>query len=311
MFWVFLLDCVALTYLGAKPAEGIYVVLSRLCTVYYFAHFIILLPALSVFETPRSLPRSIGKSVLGGGNGIPHLRRRRLGRNHDGSSTKVIILLLTVLITVPIATTARSAESVAFPTQEWSFNGPFGTFNRGELQRGFQVYKEVCATCHSLNFISFRNLTDLGFNENEVKAIAAEFQVEDGPNNEGDMFERAAIPLICGHRHTQMTMLRELVTMAFSPDLSLMVDARAGGADYLYALLVDIMKRPKAKKLGKVCITTPIILENQIAMPSPLVEDGVEYGDGTRATLVQQARDVTAFLAWATEPNMEQRKGWV
>ena len=98
-----------------------------------------------------------------------------------GRPQKLIILLLTVLLTVPIATTARSAASVAFPTQEWSFNGPFGTFNRGELQRGFQVYKEVCATCHSLNFISFRNLTDLGFNENEVKAIAAEFQVEDGP----------------------------------------------------------------------------------------------------------------------------------
>ena len=96
-----------------------------------------------------------------------------------GRPQKLIILLLTVLVTAPIATTARSAESVAFPIQEWSFNGPFGTFNRGELQRGFQVYKEVCATCHSLNFISFRNLTDLGFNENEVKAIAAEFQVED------------------------------------------------------------------------------------------------------------------------------------
>ena len=108
--------------------------------------------------------------------------------------SKLITLLLSTLISAPFSIIANSAESIAFPSQEWSFNGPFGTFDRGELQRGFQVYKEVCATCHSLNFISFRNLTDLGFNENEVKAIAAEFQVNDGPNNDGEMFERAAVP---------------------------------------------------------------------------------------------------------------------
>ena len=226
-----------------------------------------------------------------------------------GRPQKLIILLLTVLFTVPIATTARSAESVVFPTQEWSFNGPFGTFNRGELQRGFQVYKEVCATCHSLNFISFRNLTDLGFNENEVKAIAAEFQVEDGPNNEGDMFERAAIPSdMWPSPYPNDNAARASNNGALPPDLSLMVDARAGGADYLYALLSGYHETPQGKEIGEGMYYNAYYPGNQIAMPSPLVEDGVEYGDGTRATLVQQARDVTAFLAWATEPNMEQRK---
>jgi len=222
---------------------------------------------------------------------------------------KLIPLLLTFLVTVPVATTARSAESIPFPSQEWSFNGPFGTFNRGELQRGFQVYKEVCATCHSLNFISFRNLTDLGFNENEVKAIAAEFQVEDGPNNEGEMFERAAIPSdMWPAPYPNDNAARASNNGALPPDLSLMVDARAGGADYLYALLSGYHETPQGKEIGEGMYYNAYYPGNQIAMPSPLVEDGVEYGDGTSATLVQQARDVTAFLAWATEPNMEQRK---
>ena len=222
---------------------------------------------------------------------------------------KLIPLLLTFLVTVPVTTTARSAESIPFPSQEWSFNGPFGTFNRGELQRGFQVYKEVCATCHSLNFISFRNLTDLGFNENEVKAIAAEFQVEDGPNNEGEMFERAAIPSdMWPAPYPNDNAARASNNGALPPDLSLMVDARAGGADYLYALLSGYHATPQGKEIGEGMYYNAYYPGNQIAMPSPLVEDGVEYGDGTSATLVQQARDVTAFLAWATEPNMEQRK---
>ena len=208
--------------------------------------------------------------------------------------SKLIALLLSVLVSTPISITANGAESIAFPSQEWSFNGPFGTFDRGELQRGLQVYKEVCATCHSLNFISFRNLADLGFNEDEVKAIAAEFQVKDGPNNDGEMFERAAIPSdVWPAPYANDNAARASNNGALPPDLSLMVDARVGGADYIYALLSGY----HAYYPG-----------NQIAMPSPLVEDGVEYGDGTRATLVQQARDVSAFLAWATEPNMEQRK---
>ena len=223
--------------------------------------------------------------------------------------SKFITLLLSILISAPISITANGAESIAFPSQEWSFNGPFGPFDRGELQRGLQVYKEVCATCHSLNFISFRNLTDLGFNENEVKAIAAEFQVEDGPNNEGEMFERAAIPSdVWPTPYKNDNAARASNNGALPPDLSLIVDARSGGADYLFALLSGYHKDPAGKEIGEGMYYNAYYPGNQIAMPSPLVEDGVEYGDGTRATLVQQARDVSAFLAWATEPNMEQRK---
>ena len=223
--------------------------------------------------------------------------------------SKLIALLLSVLVSAPISITANGAESIAFPSQKWSFNGPFGTFDRGELQRGLQVYKEVCATCHSLNFISFRNLADLGFNEDEVKAIAAEFQVKDGPNNDGEMFERAAIPSdVWPAPYANDNAARASNNGALPPDLSLMVDARAGGADYIYALLSGYHETPAGKEVGEGMYYNAYYPGNQIAMPSPLVEDGVEYGDGTRATLVQQARDVSAFLAWATEPNMEQRK---
>ena len=223
--------------------------------------------------------------------------------------SKLIALLLSVLVSAPISITANGAESIAFPSQEWSVNGPFGTFDRGELQRGLQVYKEVCATCHSLNFISFRNLADLGFNEDEVKAIAAEFQVKDGPNNDGEMFERAAIPSdVWPAPYANDNAARASNNGALPPDLSLMVDARVGGADYIYALLSGYHETPAGKEVGEGMYYNAYYPGNQIAMPSPLVEDGVEYGDGTRATLVQQARDVSAFLAWATEPNMEQRK---
>ena len=223
--------------------------------------------------------------------------------------SKLITLLLSTLISAPFSIIANSAESIALPSQEWSFSGPFGTFDRGELQRGFQVYKEVCATCHSLNFISFRNLADLGFNEDEVKAIAAEFQVKDGPNNDGEMFERAAIPSdVWPAPYANDNAARASNNGALPPDLSLMVDARAGGADYIYALLSGYHETPAGKEVGEGMYYNAYYPGNQIAMPSPLVEDGVEYGDGTRATLVQQARDVSAFLAWATEPNMEQRK---
>ena len=223
--------------------------------------------------------------------------------------SKLIALLLSVLVSAPISITANGAENIAFPSQEWSCNGPFGTFDRGELQRGLQVYKEVCATCHSLNFISFRNLADLGFNEDEVKAIAAEFQVKDGPNNDGEMFERAAIPSdVWPAPYANDNAARASNNGALPPDLSLMVDARAGGADYIYALLSGYHETPAGKEVGEGMYYNAYYPGNQIAMPSPLVEDGVEYADGTQATLVQQARDVSAFLAWATEPNMEQRK---
>ena len=210
--------------------------------------------------------------------------------------SKLIALLLSVLVSAPISITANGAESIAFPSQEWSFNGPFGTFDRGELQRGLQVYKEVCATCHSLNFISFRNLADLGFNEDEVKAIAAEFQVKDGPNNDGEMFERAAIPSdVWPAPYANDNAARASNNGALPPDLSLMVDARVGGADYIYAVLMGYTEPPADFQLEDGVYYNKYMDGNKIKMSNPLADDLVSYADGTKATQAQMAKDVTTF----------------
>ena len=154
----------------------------------------------------------------------------------------------------------NAAGGVPVPTQDWSFSGVFGTFDRGELQRGFHVYKEVCAGCHSLNYISFRNLVDLGFNEEEIKVIAKEYEVEDGPNNDGEMFTRTAMPSDPWPApFPNDNAARAGNNGALPPDLSLMVDARVGGADYLYALLSGYHDAPEGKKLRMGCTIMRII----------------------------------------------------
>jgi ubiquinol-cytochrome c reductase cytochrome c1 subunit len=208
------------------------------------------------------------------------------------------------------ATPVRAAGgAIELPEQNWSFDGVFGTFDRGELQRGFQVYQEVCSGCHSLNYISFRNLTDLGFNELEVKAIAAQYEVEDGPDSDGEMFNR---PGLAADRipapFPNNNAARASNGGALPPDLSLMVDARPNGANYLYALLTGYVDAPADMTIADGMSYNAYFPGHQVAMPPPLSDDGVEYADGTNATAAQQARDVTAFLAWATEPNMEERK---
>ena len=160
----------------------------------------------------------------------------------------VAICLVMAISTAPV----KAASGIAVPTQEWSFNGVFGTFDRGELQRGFHVYKEVCAGCHSLNYIAFRNLSDLGFNEKEIKVIAAEYEVEDGPNKDGEMYTRAATPSDKWPApFPNDNAARAGNNGALPPDLSLMVDARVGGADYLYALLNGYHEAPKGKDVAE------------------------------------------------------------
>ena len=220
---------------------------------------------------------------------------------------KTFFIILFISIISSFSNAAGKTEKPLSPG--WSFKGFFGTFDRGELQRGFQVYKEVCAGCHSLNYISFRNLVDLGFNEEEIKVIAKEYEVEDGPNNDGEMFTRSAIPSDTWPApYPNDNAARAGNNGALPPDLSLMVDARVGGADYLYALLSGYHEAPDGQEVADGMYYNAYYPGHQIAMPSPLSDDGVEYSDGTAATINQQARDVSAFLAWATEPNMEQRK---
>ena len=201
------------------------------------------------------------------------------------------------------------ASGDAAPTTDWSFKGLFGTFDRGSLQRGFQVYTEVCAGCHSLRLMSYRNLSEIGFKEDQIKEIAAEVEVVDGPNDEGEMFERPGRP---GDRFKSpfpnANAARAANNGALPPDLTLMVKARLGGADYLHALMTGYREAPEGFELSEGMSYNAMFPGNQIAMPSPISEDGVEYADGTKATIDQMSRDVTTFLAWAAEPEMEERK---
>ena len=194
--------------------------------------------------------------------------------------------------------------------QEWSFNGIFGTYDRGALRRGFQVYSEVCAGCHALGLIAYRNLGDIGFSEDEIKEIAAEFEVEDGPDDEGEMYMRPALP--ADHMvppFANDNAARSSNNGALPPDLSLMVKARFGGADYLYALMTGYKEdAPDGFELSEDMNYNTYFPGHQIAMAPPLEDEMVEYADGTPATLQQHARDISTFLAWTASPEMEERK---
>ncbi len=204
---------------------------------------------------------------------------------------------------------AQAAEGKALPARDWSFSGIFGQFDRGAMQRGFQVYREVCSGCHSLRLIAFRNLEALGYDEDEIKAIAAEYTIEDGPDDEGEMFERPGLPadrIPSPFANTKAAAAAN--NGAVPPDLSLMIKARNGGADYLHALLTGYVDPPDGVEVLDVQNYNLYFPGNLTAMAPPLSEDAVEYGDGTPATVEQMASDIVNFLAWAAEPTMEERK---
>lgn len=224
---------------------------------------------------------------------------------------------------------AQAAGAGVKPSShDWSFNGIFGTYDRAALQRGFQVYRNVCANCHSMNLIAFRNLSALGYNEDEVKAIAASYEVQDGPNDDGDMFSRPATPADRWPAPFANSKAAAAANGgAAPPDLSLITKARGAGgdsalrvslfhpsgfalgADYLYALLTGYEENPPAGfSLPDGKYYNHYFPGHAISMAPPLGEGVVDYEDGTKATTEQMAADVTTFLAWASEPELEHRK---
>ena len=209
-----------------------------------------------------------------------------------------------------VSNSSFSASSkINYPEQNWSFSGLFGTFDKSSAQRGFQVYREVCSGCHGMRLMSYRNLSALGYNENELKALAAQFEVKDGPNDDGEFFTRPGRPsdkFVSPYENENAG--RAANGGAYPPDLSLIVKARPDGANYLHALLIGYEEAPKGVKVPDGMYYNKYYSGNLIAMPQPLYEDGVDYFDGTKASEKQMAKDVTAFLAWAAEPEMEERK---
>ena len=224
---------------------------------------------------------------------------------------KLILTLAAAVISASFSLPALSAGGgdVILRQEEWSFSGPFGTFNKASMQRGFQAYKEVCAGCHSMNYIAFRNLADLGYNEAEIKAIAAEYEVEDGPNDEGGMFMRNGIPAdrIPAPYPNELA-ARAANNGAYPPDLSLIVKARGNGADYLYSLLTSYEDAPAGTVVPEGMYYNAAYSGHMIAMPQPLYGDDVEYADGADTSMDAVAKDLVNFMAWAAEPALEERK---
>ena len=208
-------------------------------------------------------------------------------------------------------TNGNSAEKVKLLKQDWSFKGITGKFDRAALQRGYQVYTEVCASCHSMRLLSYRNLGEEGgpeFSVEQVKAIAANFEIEDGPNEEGEMFMRPGRPsdkFVSPYKNIQAA--KAANGGAYPPDMSVLVKSRKGGADYIYSILMGYEDPPSDFKLDEGVYYNKYMEGKKIKMSNPLSEGVVTYADGTKATEAQMAKDITTFLTWSAEPHLEAR----
>jgi ubiquinol-cytochrome c reductase cytochrome b/c1 subunit len=230
------------------------------------------------------------------------------------------------LLGLTAVASAQDHDQPAPPAQKWSFSGPFGLYDRAQLQRGLKVYREVCGVCHGLK-IAFRELAALGYSEAQVKAIAGEYKIQDGPNDQGEMFERNGRPADYFPTPWPNENAARARYNGVPPDMSLLAKARTydrgfpwfifdifmqyqeQGVDYIHALLVGYeQKAPEGVALPQGTFYNKYFPGHAIAMPPPLTDKRVDYTDGTPTTVDQYAKDVAAFMMWAAEPHMETRK---
>lgn len=223
----------------------------------------------------------------------------------------LVVLAALALAPAILSAPARAAGGGEKPLDmTWTFDGPTGTYDRAALQRGYKIYREVCAACHSMNLLYYRNLEALGYNEEQIKNIAREYTYMDGPNDEGDMFERPGLPSDPFKNPFENDKQAAAANNgAIPPDLSLIAKARVGGPDYLYSLLVGYEEHaPHGHTLLSGQYWNKYKDGHVIAMAPPLAEGQIAYEDGTPQTLEQYAKDVSHFMMWAADPYMEQRK---
>jgi ubiquinol-cytochrome c reductase cytochrome b/c1 subunit len=314
-FWIFFAVCLGLGWLGSKPAEGWYVIASRILTAWYFLHFFILMPVIGLIERPKPVPASITDAVL---------------KSKKAGLAAMIALMVGAASLFAPAPAAAQEHAPTPPRQSWSFAGPFGLFDRAQLQRGFQVYHDVCQACHGLSLVSFRNLGEPGgpqFTPAQVEAIAAEYKVKDGPNDQGEMFERPGRPADkFPPPFPNEQAARAANGGAAPPDMSVLAKARQFelgfpwfithavtqdqelGVDYIVAILHGYRDPPAGFQLPAGASYNEYFPGHAIGMPQPLQDGQVTYTDGSPQTLDQYAKDVAAFLAWTAEPHMEARK---
>lgn len=224
--------------------------------------------------------------------------------------TNFLLKMFFVIVTIITSTQAQASdEHIKLKKMRWSFEGVFGKVDRQAAQRGFQVYKEVCSACHSMHQLSYRNLKDLGFSEAEVKEIAKTVTIQDGPNDQGEMFDRPGLPSDKFVKAFPNDAAAKAANNGALPvDLSLIIKAREDGANYVYSLLNGYKPAPEGFKLMAGSNYNEYFHGHQIAMPPPLSDGQVQYMDGTTASLEQMSHDVVVFLQWAAEPEMEHRK---
>jgi ubiquinol-cytochrome c reductase cytochrome b/c1 subunit len=284
----------------------------------YFAYFLILLPLLSRIERPRPVPNSIADAVL--------------AKSGKVVASIAVALLVVGGLLVGGAQTARAEDhGVSPPRVKWSFSGPVGVYDRGALQRGLKVYKEVCSACHGLSYVAFRNLAEAGgpgYSVAQAAAFASDYKVKDGPNDAGDMFERPGRPAdYFPSPFPNEQAARAANGGAAPPDLSLITKARSygrgfpwfifdffphypeQGPDYVSAVLQGFEEKvPEGVTIPEGSYYNKFFPGHAIKMPKPLSDGQVTYDDGSPATVAQYSKDVTTFLMWTAEPHMEARK---
>jgi len=222
-----------------------------------------------------------------------------------------IKVFLIIFIIGAINSSYAEENKVEFIKNNWSFEGVLGTFDRASLQRGYQVYQEVCSGCHSVQHLSYRNLLEKGgpeFLPEEVKAIAAQFEVTDGPNEDGEMFTRPG--RLSDKFISPFPNVKAAAAAnggAYPPDMSVLAKARKGGANYIYSLLMGYEEAPAGYELENGVYYNKYMPGQKIKMAEPISDGIVEYADGTETSKQQIARDVTAFLVWAADPHLEAR----
>ena len=223
----------------------------------------------------------------------------------------IIKILFVYSVIMVSANNSKAAESLNLLENKWSFEGLFGTFDRASLRRGYQVYNEVCSSCHSMQLLSYRNLSEKGgpeFPLEDIKNIAASFEVIDGPNSEGEMFSRPGrLSDKFVKPYPNIRAAEAANGGAYPPDMSVLAKARKGGANYIYSILLGYDDPPEDFKLDDGVYYNKYMSGHNIKMPNALSDGLLDYADGTEATSQQMAKDIATFLTWASEPSLEAR----
>ena len=219
---------------------------------------------------------------------------------------KIFFIIFSFFFLIP---NLFAEEAMSLKKQNWSFEGIFGRYDNSTLQRGLQIYQEVCSACHGMKRLRFRELRDLGFTDGQIKIYAETFEILDGPNELGEMFIRPGEPsdtFVSPYKNKEEA--KASFGGSYPPDLSLLTKAIKNGPDYIYSLLAGYEDPPKEFKLTDGLYYNPYYDGKVIAMPPPLYDNAIEYIDGTNASLDQLSYDIVHFLNWAAEPKLQQRK---